>query len=230
MLGNSYELIQLIPDNSIDCIYTDPPYLFQKGGIDSGMFVDRKTKLYSDILNELTLAKGIDYSILDEFVRVMKYINIYLWCNKEQIYSYLKYFNNKNVLCEVLTWHKSNPTPLTHNCFLPDTEFCLYFREKGKIKLNQGYHLKSKYYISATNVKDKKLYQHPTIKPYEFVRRHILHSTNESNIVLDAFSGSGTTCCVCKELGRRYLGFEINSKYYSISVNRLNDTTFNAHE
>ena len=122
---------------------------------------------------------------------------------------------------EILTWNKTNPTPMTNNVFLPDIEYCLLFREKG-CKLNPGYTLKSKWYISPINKKDKDKYNHPTIKPLELVKRHILHSTQPGDLVLDCFSGSGTTCVACKETGRRYIGIEINPEYYRSSLNRLN--------
>lgn len=122
---------------------------------------------------------------------------------------------------EILTWNKTNPTPMTNNVFLPDIEYCLLFRENG-CKLNPGYELKSKWYISPINKADKDKYNHPTIKPLELVKRHILHSTQPGDLVLDCFSGSGTTCLACKETGRNYIGIEINPEYYKISQNRLN--------
>lgn len=122
---------------------------------------------------------------------------------------------------EILTWNKTNPTPMTNNVFLPDIEYCLLFRENG-CKLNPGYELKSKWYMSPINKADKDKYKHPTIKPLELVKRHILHSTQPGDLVLDCFSGSGTTCLACKETGRNYIGIEINPEYYKINQNRLN--------
>ena len=71
-------------------------------------------------------------------------------------------------------------------------------------------------------MKDKNLYDHPTIKPLDFVKSHILNSTKEGDIVLDCFMGSGTTAVACKELGRNYIGFELNPQYYQIAVDRVN--------
>lgn len=122
---------------------------------------------------------------------------------------------------EILVWCKSNPIPVTNNVYLSDLEYCLMFREKG-CKLNDGYELKSKWYVSPINKSDKDLFNHPTIKPLELVKRHILHSTQENDIVLDCFCGSGTTCLACKETGRRYIGMEIDPEYHKIAVNRLN--------
>ena len=96
------------------------------------------------------------------------------------------------------------------------------FRENGCI-LNDGYELKSKWYVSPINKGDKDLYDHPTIKPLELVKRHILHSTQPNDIVLDCFLGSGTTCVAAKETGRRYIGFEIDKTYFQIAQDRLNN-------
>lgn len=221
-LGDCYELIKNIPDKSIDLILTDPPYDFHCGSAHSGgIFKNRTVKPGQDII-DLKINKGIDNNILNEFVRVMKNINIFLWCNKEQIQDYLNFFLKDNISFEILTWHKTNPTPLTKNTYLPDTEYCLYFREKGKILLNDGYELKSKYWITNTNKDDKDIYKHPTIKPLQIIKNQILHTTQTGGLVLDCFCGSGTTCVACKETDRRYIGMEIDPEYHKIAVNRLN--------
>ena len=54
------------------------------------------------------------------------------------------------------------------------------------------------------------------------VKRHLKHATQPNDLVFDCFLGSGTTAIAAKELGRRYLGFEINKKFYDIAVDRLN--------
>lgn len=224
-LGDCYELIKNIPDKSIDLILTDPPYDFHCGTTNqTGIFKNRLEAPGKEIVN-MNINNGYDISILKEFVRVLKNINIYIWCNKEQIKDYLDFFTNYNVSFEILTWHKTNCTPLTKNTFLPDTEYCLYFREKGKVILNDGYVLKSKYYITTTNKSDKEKYKHPTIKPLEIIKKQILHTTQENDIVFDCFCGSGTTCVAAKETNRKYIGIEINKEYYEIAKKRLNGIT-----
>lgn len=221
-LGDAYELIKNIPSKSIDLIYTDPPYDFHNGtALSGGMFKDRAIKPYQDVV-DAKLNAGINNSILDEFVRVLKHIYIYIWCNKAQIPFYLNYFLSfPNISFEILTWHKKNCSPITKNTFLPDTEYCLMFREKGTCVLNDGYELKHKYFITNTNKYDKDNYLHPTIKPIEFVEKHIAHSTQPNDIILDPFMGSGTTCLAAKHLGRKYIGFEINEFYFNIAKDRL---------
>ena len=220
-LGDSYELIKQIPTKSIDLIYTDIPYEFVHGGSNSGLLKNEaRRSTYVDVIGKFD--KGIDYSILDEFVRVCKYIYIYIWCSKEQILPLMKYFvEGKGCLFNILVWCKTNPTPFANNTFLPDVEYCLLFREAGT-KLNDGYELKSKWYLSQTNVEDKKQYLHATIKPLELVERHIAHSTKEGDVVLDPFAGSSTTLVAAKHLKRKYIGIEIDEKWYKVSVDRLN--------
>jgi len=135
----------------------------------------------------------------------------------------MKYFiEEKGCRFNILTWNKTNPTPATDGTYLPDIEYCLVFKGKGSPKYNDGYELKSKWYVSPLNVKDKDKYLHPTIKPLELVKRHILHSTQPNDIVLDCFCGSGTTCVAAKETGRRYIGMEIDKEYWKIANDRLN--------
>lgn len=114
---------------------------------------------------------------------------------------------------------------MTNNVWLPDVEYCLCFKETGNIRYNDGYHLKSKYYVSEKNKKDKDLFEHPTIKPLELVKRHLQHACGKDFVVLDTFLGSGTTAVACKELGLNYIGFEKEPKYYEIAVNRLKGLT-----
>jgi len=221
-LGDSYELIKEIPDNSVDCIYVDVPYEMQSGGKGGGAFGDRIHKLIRcDMKN---IIDGFDYSILDDFIRISKNLNLFIWCNKQQLKPIIDYF--KDFSMEILVWAKNNPTPFTNNNWLPDLEYCLYFRDKG-VKLNDGYHLKSKWFCSALNIDDKKLYEHETIKPLELVKRHLAHATQPNDLILDCFSGSGTTCVAAKELGRRFIGIEIDTNYHKISVDRLNGITTN---
>ena len=255
-LGDCYELIKNIPDKSIDCVYVDVPYLMKQGGAGKTELSKRsiknkiellggiknydknlsnkenlrkaknKNNSCKDLLNS-NIAKGFDYKkFINEMFRVMKKPNMFIWCSPMQILDIMNeiYKYNKNTIT-ILTWNKTNPIPTTNNLWLSDIEYCLYLRDG--IKLNDGYELKSKWYISPINQEEKKLYKHPTIKPLELVKRHILHTTQMGGIVLDCFCGSGTTCVACKETGRRYIGMEIDPEYYKIAINRINGINAN---
>ena len=127
----------------------------------------------------------------------------------KQLFSLIDYFQKKKCNWNLLTWHKTNPIPTCGNKYLSDTEYCLFFREKG-VKLYGSFDTKFTYYVTHSNMKDKKQFHHPTIKPLEIVKNHIINSTQENDLVLDCFMGSGTTAMACKELNRNFLGFELN--------------------
>ena len=219
VLGDSYKLIKKIPNNSIDLIILDPPYEVETKGGNTN--IGKNVNIVLSELEELEITDGIDYSLLDELCRVMKKINIYIWCNKKQILDYLKYFiDGRGCRYEILLYLKNDPTPLCGGNYLIDKEYCLYFR-KG-VKLNTSYDTARTYFLLNKNVKDRAKYLHPTIKPLSIIRTLIKNSSNEGDIVLDCFSGSGTTCVAAKELNRRYLGIEIDPRYHQISIDRLN--------
>lgn len=221
-LGNCYELIKEIPDKSIDLVYIDVPYEKKGNGYYSGGgSFGINNREYQKELRDKGLMDGIKTSILDEITRVLKHIYIYIWCSKEQIPKFLKYFLEKGCYYEFIFWGKTNPTPTCNGKYLSDVEYCLMFREKGTL-IGGTYETKSKFYISKVNSYDKENFEHPTIKPLKMVKNHIINSTKENDIVLDCFCGSGTTCVACKELGRRYIGMEIDPEYYKIACDRLN--------
>lgn len=220
-LGDSYKLIKDIPDKSIDLIIIDPPYQITTGVHNSGFLKKRKELDSTKQIFEKKLDVGIDNQILYELNRIMKKVNIYIWCNKKQLHQYLDFYNKENIQLEVIIWNKYNCLPLTNNTYLPDKEYCLYFKEKG-ICLNTTYETAKTVYDISINIQDKKKYKHPTIKPIQIIKNLIINSSNINDIVLDCFSGSGTTCVACKELNRKFIGIEIDPEYHKISLDRLN--------
>ena len=217
--------IKKIPDNSVDLVIIDPPYsICTKGGKKGNTKIAKNIKALEKELIVNDLVDGYDLSILDELVRVMKTINIYIWCNGRQIPTYIKYFVEQlECKLEILIWGKTNPMPLYSNKYMGDKEYCLYFRKGGYCQpLN--YEDARTIYTSKINVKDKQLYSHPTIKPLEFIRKIIRNSSKENDVVLDCFLGSGTTAIGCILENRNYIGFEINKKYFDIAQERINNT------
>lgn len=136
----------------------------------------------------------------------------------------LKHYIEKGCNFDILTWHKTNPLPTMNNTYANDTEYCIMAREKGT-KLYGTFETKRKYYVSSINNEDKKYFKHPTIKPIEIIKNLIINSSKENDVVLDCFMGSGTTAVAAKELGRHFIGFEIDPDYYKIAVDRVKGIT-----
>lgn len=170
------------------------------------------------------ISESISNDILKEFVRVMKKGNIYIFCNKNQLRQYFDFFGDLGWNLDLLVWNKTNCIPTINNTYLSNLEYCVFARESGT-PLYGSYETKSKCYTSSCNKKDKDLFLHPTIKPLPFIKNLIINSSQENQVVLDPFMGSGTTAVACKELNRQFIGFELNPKFYEIANDRLNDVT-----
>ncbi len=224
LLGDSYEEIKKIESNSVNLIVTDPPYLIpnnqKRKKIEEGSKTNRQICKLTEELNDAGLTSGIDYCILDEFMRIMVKPNIYIWCNKLQIRDYLNYFVGRyQCKFDILVWIKSNPIPLYGGNYMNDKEYCLYFR-KG-VRLHTTYESGKTYWITPTNVKDKKLYGHPTVKPLHIIENMIKNSSVPGDTVADFFLGSGTTAEAAIKNSRNFLGAEKEERYYRIILDRI---------
>lgn len=245
-LGDSYKLIKDIPDKSVDLVIIDPPYEMVSGG-SAGCFGAAKrdyhaeykalgrdehkreglriSSNYNKVKNNLNgICAGFDYSLLNELDRVMNKINIYVWCNKNQISSLMKHYEELGCNVDLLVWHKTNPLPTCNNKYLSDLEYCVFAREEGTALYGE-YDSKSKVWTSPANIDDKADFEHPTIKPLERIKQFVSNSSQPNDLILDCFSGSGTTCVAAKELNRRFIGIEIDENYHRISIERLNGIT-----
>ena len=205
-----------IPDKSIDLVVTDPPYVIETRGAGIYKQTDKKYVKQLDKMKD-----GFSEETLDELCRVMKKINIYIFCSQKQIIPLLDYFVKKkkcnwNIIC----WHKTNPVPACGNKYLTDTEFILFFREKG-VKVYGEFSTKFTYYVTPLNQADKKKYGHPTIKPIKIIQNLILNSSQEGDIVFDPYIGSGSTGVGAVNTNRKYIGFEKEPRYYTIACQRI---------
>lgn len=233
-----YEAIKHISDGSVDLVIIDPPYEFV-ANTGSGAFGNKNRSYHADyakVYHENTplgrrkknnlsdldnLCHGFDLSILDECCRVLKKINMYVWCSKGQVSQLLNYFENKGCFTDILTWHKTNPVPTCNGTYLNDTEYLIFARQKG-VKVYGTYKTKFKYYVTPLNQKEKRLYKHPTIKPVFIIENLIINSSLEGDTVLDCFMGSGTTGVACKNTNRNFIGIEISDEYFAIAQRRIN--------
>ena len=186
-----------------DLLLTDPPYIVdtQGGGIGA------KRQYLKDI-KSADIDRGFDSSFLD------KVPNWFCFCGKQQIPQILPHAMSSNWM--LITWCKQNPTPLVNSNYLPDTEYVFHKWSKGR--LFGDYHSKSRFYVSNVG---KSEINHPTVKPLPLIRKLVLLGSQEGEIILDPFSGSGTTLLAAKLEGRKAVGIEISKEYCDIAVERL---------
>lgn len=162
------------------------------------------------------LDTGFDPALLDEFLRVLKTPNLIVFCSRLQLRDFLNWSAGHDLKWALICWHKTNPTPLTNNNYLPDTEYVFHFW-RGK-KLRGRYQTKRRYYVQAV---EKNGFAHPTVKPLGIVKNLIENASDVGDVVLDPFVGSGTTALAAKQLNRRYIGIERDRDYFEIARRRL---------
>lgn len=223
--GDSYELIKQIPDKSIDLICTDPPYDIENTKAGGNSDFAKSIQGMNNELKENKLTESINPDILNDFIRVCKKPNIYIWCNKSQIPMYLNFFVEKHECSfDILIWKKTNAMPTFNNKYLTDKEYCLYFRKNAYCN-PECYEDAKTVFELPINLKDKIEFEHTTIKPLKIIKTLIKNSSKPNDVILDTFLGSGTTAVAAKETGRQFVAIEKEKRWYDIAVDRINGIT-----
>jgi len=245
-LTNSLTTIPLIPDNSIDLILTDPPYNNRKNfGNGTVNLSNEEFRIWNDewIRECFRILKpnGSIYICID-------------WQNSAMIQNILeKYFiiqnritwkrekgrgskkNWKNNMEDI--WFATKSKDFTFNLdavkikkeviapYRDQTGKPKDWQEKNgkKFRLTHPSNIWTDFIVPFWSMPENT--EHPTQKPEKLVERIILASSNPNDLIFDPFLGSGTTCVIAQRLKRKYLGFEINKKYYVLAMKRLLNLT-----
>lgn len=212
-------------EGKIDLVLTDPPYELPSWS--GGGFMNEEKQDWINEMNVDNLSKSYDIEMYAELLYKVQggKINAYFFCNKLQIPEYMRiYIGKYKCKFDILTWHKDNAMPTFKGKYLTDTEYILYFRNKGGCD-PQCYEDAKTWWVKSINAKDKKKYGHPTIKPLDIVRTLIRNSSKENDLVFDGFLGSGTTRVACYFEKRNFLGCELDEKFYQLQERRYNEDT-----
>ena len=155
--------------------------------------------------------------LLESF-RVLRYGgSIWISGTVHNIFDVKKYLDEIGFkIINIVVWHKSDPPPLIYKNKLKFSyELIIWAKKDGKHTFNyqdmfdiNGEEMQDVWTIPAVQMSEKKYGYHPTQKPEALLERIIKACSNVGDIVLDPFSGSGTTCYVAKRLNRNYIGIE----------------------
>lgn len=215
--GDSVTAMKNMESECVDLIVTDPPYKTITGGDSNGKNSERHKGMLS---GNRKLFKHQNIKISDwmpEIYRILK--------NNSHCYIFTNALNLTEMLNEsqkagfklhnLLIWEKNNCTPSQY--YMKNCEYVLFLR-KGKAKwINDigG----SKTVHQFDNIIGNKT--HPCEKPVELLKFYIANSSNECDIVFDPFAGTGSTLVAAQELGRNFLGYELETSYFDIAISRL---------
>ena len=245
----SSEEMKNIDSKSVKLVVTSPPYNIDiKYGNKTvnGKVVESKGIKYKDNMDEDEYRNMLK-NVFDECKRVVTddgsiWVNIKNRTNDGVVYppfwiqEYFKDMYLKNLIVWNFDWGGS-----TSKRFAPRYEFVFWFvKDKNNyvfnledVKIPALNYRPDRYKSQLKNPTDvwrismvsgnfEERTGHPAQYPEQLVERIILTGTNEGDIVLDPFMGSGTTAVVAKKLGRHYLGFEIEEEYCKMAKDRLN--------
>lgn len=205
---------------SVDCIVVDPAYRTSaRGGHgNSGGMLKSKTVRQGKIFehNDCPVDKWMPlaYDVLKEDS------HCYIMTNHRNLVEYLNVAEECGFhFVKSLIWDKGNK--IMGQCYMSQFEYILFFRKGAHKRINN---CGTSDILSIPNKKSKGedgKNLHDTEKPVELMEILINNSTNEGDIVLDFMQGIGATGLACQKNNRKYIGIELDEKYFDISVKRL---------
>ncbi|TLD85761.1 site-specific DNA-methyltransferase [Helicobacter sp. MIT 05-5294] len=239
--GDCLELFQSIPNNSIDCVFADPPFNLKK-----------KYNSHKDKLLESEYILWCEKWI-DECVRVLKDNGfIFLHNIPKWLTFYASFLNSRAVFRHWISW-EAMTAPMGKT--LQPAHYGILFYSKGEVKdrfkeiryphkrdrkgvlvkdyggkkgiLHPFGPLCSDVWTDIHRIRHaKNRDNHPCQLPLHLLERIILMSSEEGDTILDPFLGTGTTALAAKRLGRNFIGFEKDSEYCQIATTKIENEFF----
>ena len=224
--------MQKIANDSVDLILTDPPYNL------GNFMINRSTNLAKMRENFFANA-GWDNLEFDEWVERMDSFfedaariiktggSMIIFMSIIKVETIIKLAEKHGFYYKTTgIWHKLNPMPRNMNLhFVNSTEAWIYFTYKKKTgTFNNGNKMIHDFIeTSVVSNGEKKAGKHPTQKPIALLEHFVKLLSNEGDLVVDPFMGSGSTGVVCKKMGRNFVGVEFDKEYYEIAQRRIED-------
>ena len=235
--GDCLQILPQFPQNSIDMIFADPPYFLSNGGITchaGKMVLVNKGKW--DVSHGIEENHKFNLAWLSECQQVLAKNGV-IWVSGTAHVIFSVGFAMQQLGFKILNdivWFKPNASPnLSCRYFTHSTETVIWaaknqrsrhtFNYKLMKQLGNGKQMRNLWEISPPQPSEKTHGKHPTQKPMKLLERILLASTNEEDVVLDPFNGSGTTAIAAVRLNRKYLGIEMAEEYLDLTINRVKD-------
>jgi site-specific DNA-methyltransferase (adenine-specific) len=238
-LADCVELMRLMPAGSVDVIFADPPYRLSTGGVTvrSGRLAPGDKGGWDRSLGSFEKDHEFNVRWLREARRVLKPDGTLWVSGTHHIIFNLGYALQRLGfrIINSLVWEKPDPPPnALHTAFTHAHETLIWASKSRSSRHTFNYtlinspnpdgQLSSVWRISTVQGREKLHGRHPTQKPLRLVRRALLASSGEGDLVFDPFCGSGTTGVAAKELGRFFVGAELEREYCELAARRIQAT------
>jgi len=243
--ANCLDILAELPENSIDMVFADPPYLLSNGGFT--VYAGRRVSVNK---GEWDKSNGLekDFEFHFQWIKAVKRVlkpHGTLWVSGtyHSIYQcgFALQLAGYHILNDI-AWFKPNASPnLSCRYFTASHETLIWAKKDKNAKHIFNYELmkngkwpedflkkpnsqmRSVWAIRTPKSIEKKFGKHPTQKPVELLKRIVLASTNKGDLVLDPFTGSSTTGIAAYLLGRKFIGIDTEKKYLDLSIKRFEE-------
>jgi len=230
MQGDCREKLIHLPDESIDLIVIDPPYITTKESWDK--------------------VEVVNPQLSQELKRVAKdHASLYVWCGigekSQSLIRWFPIFSCDWHFKDLITWKKRRGIGMRKGWLYTREEVMWFVKDNTKFRWDKSEQYSNepnqfKVGMSGTKVHPTKRISnvwtdipekltrntklHYTPKPLKAIERIIKLHTSEGDTVLDCFMGSGTTGVACKHLNRKFVGIELSKEYMTIAEERISST------
>lgn len=212
--GDCLELMKKIPDNSIDLIVTDPPYLIK---YKTNYRKDKHHDFCSEILNDDNYDCISNY--IKECYRILKNNTaMYMFCNCDRVDFFKQQLEQAGfIIKNMIIWVKNNWTAGDLKAQFAKRYEIMFLVNKGRKHFN-GKRLTDVWNFDRVAGKNQ---LHQNQKPVDLLEQCILKHSNENDVVFDGFMGSGSTGVACLNTNRNFIGIELNENYFNIAKERI---------
>ena len=243
--GDCLKVLAKFPENSIDMIFADPPYMLSNGG-----FTVHAGRRVSVNKGEWDKSGGLkkDFEFHLEWIKAVKRVlkpsgTLWISGTYHSIYQcgFALQVAGFHILNDI-SWFKPNASPnLSCRFFTASHETLIWARKdkKGRHTFNYnlmkngswpedqlkkpGLQMRSVWAMGTPKTAEKKFGKHPTQKPEDLLKRIVLASTNKGDLIVDPFTGSSTTGIAAHLNGRNFIGIDTDEKFLDVSIKRFED-------
>jgi site-specific DNA-methyltransferase (adenine-specific)/modification methylase len=225
-----------LPDKSVDLVITSPPYNINLR-IRGNKYCKRTRgevgpcNKYETLHDSFSINAyyKIQKTAIMEFLRISKqvfYIIQPLTGNKEALFKLMGHYAEQ--IKEIIIWDKKHSEPaIMQNVLNSEYEFIIIFDSitaRQRLFKNATFKRGCLNNIFRVGKSSERIKGHSATFPKELVSKIIFNFSKQGQIILDPFMGSGTTGVACKELGRDFIGIEIDENYFNIAKRRIDNT------
>jgi DNA modification methylase len=201
----------------VDAVVTDPPYELSSAGPGKSHFGMSLNKFDSQSYKQIVA--GFDYAaVFSAMEAVCRPFNMFCFCSNKQISNIMAYHEGRGRSTSLLVWHKSNAAPFANGVWRGDIEYCVHAKDSGAVFVGNAEEKKKVSEFPLVVDSD-----HPTVKPLPLITKYVRICSHLGQTVCDPFMGSGTTGVACVQLGRKFIGIEIDETYFNIAVKRITE-------